>query len=136
VAGECAQHGYFFAAPPQLDLDLLAGADTQRAPVSFSRPDFVVIPGPKSRDLFNRAIDNYLDLFSIRRSLFLDQAIGLFHQVESALRLKLAMLLSTAQVGKAAVLPARLDELRGRSSAFDKDRHVEAAKARARALDR
>lgn len=96
VAGECAQHGFFFAAPQQRDLDLLTEADSLRAQVSFSRSDFLVIPGPKSRDLFNRAIDNYLDLFSSRQLVFLDQAIGLLHQVEPALRLKLAMLLSTA----------------------------------------
>jgi putative DNA methylase len=96
VAGECAEHGFFFAAPQQLDLELLDQADNQRTQVSFAHSDFVVISGPKSRDLLNRAIDNYLDLFSSRQLLFFDQAMGLLKQVEPALRLKLAMLLSTA----------------------------------------
>lgn len=96
VAGECPEHGFFFAAPQQSDLDQLAEADGLCSEVKFQRSDFVVISGPKSRDLFNRGIDNYLDLFSSRQLLVLDAAIDQLQHVEAELRLKLAMLISTA----------------------------------------
>lgn len=96
VAGECPIHGFFFAAPQQHDLDHLTEADDLRSQIGFQRSDFAVVSGPKSRDLFNRGIDNYLDLFSSRQLLFLDHAINLLNTVEPALHLKLAMLVSTA----------------------------------------
>lgn len=96
VAGECVSHGFFFAAPQQQDVDSLAEADSLRDQVGLKPAEFPVVAGPKSRDLFNHGIDNYLDLFSSRQLLFLDHAIRLLGQVEPPLRLKLAMLLSTA----------------------------------------
>ncbi len=96
IVGECAEHGIFFAAPSQADLDLIAQADKQRASVQFDDADFTVAYGPKSSQLIKREIRSYLDLFSSRQLLFLQAATEAIAQLDSDVRLKLALLLSTA----------------------------------------
>jgi putative DNA methylase len=96
VVGECVEHGLFFAAPQQPDLDLIDYANNKREDLEFSAADFGIIPGPKSLDLLKRGIRSYLDLFSSRQLLYLHHAINALRKVEPPARLKLAMLVSTS----------------------------------------
>lgn len=96
IVGECLEHGIFFAAPQKADLDLIAHADTMRGSLEFKEVDFKVNTGPKSIDLINHGIQNYLELFSSRQLFYLRYAIDFLSQFEPAIRLKMAMLISTS----------------------------------------
>jgi putative DNA methylase len=96
IVGECKEHGLFFAAPQQADRDSIAHADERRSQLSFSAADFRIETGPKSRDLLNRGIDSYLDLFSSRQLLFLSKTIDKLEPFEPLVRLNLALLVSTS----------------------------------------
>ncbi len=106
IAGKCPAHGLFFAPPRAADLDAIARADAQREQCGFDPADFAVLPGPKSKSLLVRGIDNYLDLFSSRQLLYLQAAITHGGNISpspplsrsSALltRLNLALLVSTS----------------------------------------
>ncbi|MCP4427821.1 MAG: hypothetical protein GY803_25340 [Chloroflexi bacterium] len=75
ITGKCPTHGLFFAPPRPTDLAAIARADALREQRRFDAADFAVTPGPKSKSLFVRGIDNYLDLFSSRQLLYLQTAI-------------------------------------------------------------
>lgn len=96
IVGECPEHNLFFAAPRASDLKLIQQADAARASLDFCQTDFSIVPGPKSIDLVNRGIQNYLELFSGRQLLYLRHAIDELGQVDPPVRLKLAMLVSTS----------------------------------------
>jgi len=96
VAGECAEHGFFFAAPQATDLAQIKQADALRSELALVASDFAVLPGPKSSDLLKRGIACYLDLFSSRQLLFFASAMRLLADVETTVQLKFALLLSTA----------------------------------------
>ncbi len=86
----------FFKTPDAADRVALAAADRQRERLPFARPDFVVELGRKSRQLAAHGVDNYLDLFSSRQLLYLEQAIRLLPAFKPAVRLNLALLVSTS----------------------------------------
>lgn len=96
VVGKCPTHRLFFAAPQQADLDLIAAANEARKNITLRTADFLIATGPKSKDLLNRGIDNYLDLFSSRQLLYLQHAIAGIATLDTDARLKLAMLISTS----------------------------------------
>ena len=96
IAGRCPQHGLFFKAPAAADLAAIERANDKRPALAFIRHDFVVEPGHKSIQLIRRGIDNYLDLFSSRQLLVLEQAINHLNGEEPLLRLNLALLISTS----------------------------------------
>ncbi len=98
VVGECPVHGLFFAAPQVADLEASRRADRQRAKLRFDAADFAIAPGPKSLDLQKRGIHTYLDLFSSRQLLYLQACVDELARldVSPAIRLKLALLISTA----------------------------------------
>ena len=96
VVGKCKTHRLFFAAPQQHDLALLAQANALRANIALEPTNFPIMPGPKSKDLGNRGIHSYLDLFSSRQLLYLQHAITALDGLEHDVRLKLAMLVSTS----------------------------------------
>ena len=96
VAGECAKHGFFFAAPQADDFRMIKTADERRHEVVFRDSDFSILPGPKSSDLLRRNITSYLDLFSSRQLLFFDALAEALQDVDPELRLKFALLVSTA----------------------------------------
>lgn len=86
----------FFKQPDDLDLARLLQANDVRAQLSFCRDEFVIENGRKSRQLHARNINNYLDLFSSRQLIYLDCAIKLLPRFAPAVRLNLAMLVSTS----------------------------------------
>ncbi|GBC63618.1 hypothetical protein DENIS_4616 [Desulfonema ishimotonii] len=96
IAGECPDHGMFFSAPRQADLDRISLADAERENADFDGDDFRIASGPKSSDLLRRGIFSYPDLFSGRQLLFLRHAIDALKTVETPIRLKLALLISTS----------------------------------------
>jgi putative DNA methylase len=96
VVGECAEHGLFFAAPQQEDIDAMMFADNQRSELGFDSKSFEIVPGPKSSDLVKRGITNYLDVFSSRQLAYLRHAIDSLKDVDSSAQLKLALLISTS----------------------------------------
>ena len=90
------QKGLLFKVPDAADVALLAEAETVRAELPFERADFAIDPGRKSRQLTPRGIANYLDLFSSRQLIFLDQAIRLLPQFTPEVKLNLGLLVSTS----------------------------------------
>ena len=87
----------FFAPPSETDLELVRQADNVRGTLDFGTlADFTIVPGPKSADLVNHGITNYLDLFSSRQLLFLQRGITLLPTFEPLVRLNLALLISTS----------------------------------------
>ncbi|MBN1992243.1 MAG: hypothetical protein JW953_06035 [Anaerolineae bacterium] len=97
IVGNCPQHGLFFRTPGQADLARLEEADRQRAQLDFgSVEDFAVKNGPKSGDLLGRNIHSYLDLFTSRQLLYLNEAIKQLGGYHGAVKLNLATLVSTS----------------------------------------
>lgn len=97
VVGQCPEHGLFFTSPTPADLNQITQADARRADLDFgTREDFVVKPGPKSSDLIRRGITSYLDLFSSRQLLYLNEAIRVLSSFDRLIRLNLALLVSTS----------------------------------------
>jgi len=97
ISGVCSEHGFFFRSPGETDLDKIRQADSLRANLSFNEArNFVVQSGPKSGDLLKRNISTYLDLFTSRQLFYLDNAIRLLKNHKGAIRLNLALLISTS----------------------------------------
>jgi len=97
VVGQCSRHGLFFVEPGPADRAQLALADSRRPALSLGpRSAFAVAAGPKSRDLLSRGVTNYLDLFSSRQLLYLEQAMALLPQFAPLVRLNLGLLISTS----------------------------------------
>lgn len=97
IAAQCAQHGLFFRSPAESDLTRLRAADGLRGQLDFSPLcDFDIIAGPKSGDLLARQVHTYLELFSSRQLLYLHHAIQLLQSYQGAVKLNLALLVSTS----------------------------------------
>lgn len=96
VAGRCPKHGAFYKAPDENDQRLWAAAEAQRPILNHRYDDFVVEDGEKSYQLLRRGIVNYLDLFSSRQLIFLAAALDHLPVDDPALRLNLALLVSTS----------------------------------------
>lgn len=97
VVATCPTHGLFFASPRPDDLHRLQEADSVRHDL-FPDPldHFRVDPGPKSRDLVQRRITSYLDLYSSRQLLYLRHAIDALDALPPLIRLNFALLISTS----------------------------------------
>jgi putative DNA methylase len=97
IVGVCPKHGLFFRPPGQADLERINKANQQREGLDFEPlADFAIQNGPKSGDLIGRNIYSYLDLFSSRQLLYLHRAIGLLRDYHGAVKLNLALLVSTS----------------------------------------
>ncbi|MCB8922477.1 MAG: hypothetical protein H6662_12900 [Ardenticatenaceae bacterium] len=96
VAGECQEHGFFFNAISQIELDTLGYTNKQRPLYPFSPTDFAIMPGPKSKSLLDRNIDSYLDVYNSRQLMFLKEAVAILPEFDPLVRLNLALLLSTS----------------------------------------
>ena len=97
VVAACPTHGLFFVAPRSADLLQLEAADAQRSRLLPDARDAFDIPfGPKSRDLRGRGVVSFLELFSTRQLIYLEEAIRLLPRFEPLVRLNLALLVSTS----------------------------------------
>jgi SAM-dependent methyltransferase len=96
VVGECPAHGLFFTTPGPQEQAAIAQANTARATLPFAPADFAIAPGPKSQNLLDRQVHSYLDLFTSRQLLFLQQAIAALRPFAPPIQLNLALLVSTA----------------------------------------
>ena len=97
VVGHCYQHGLFFASPTPEDEERLAAADARRPSLALGpTAHFAVDGGPKSRDLLSHSVNSYLDLFSSRQLLYLEQALAVLPGFDPLVRLNLALLVSTS----------------------------------------
>ena len=97
VVGECAQHGLFYRAPSQHDLNLIHEVNRIRDELDFgATEDFLVGEGPKSSDLIRHRIKSYLEVFSSRQLLYLHCAIKHLQGYTDIERLNLAALVSTS----------------------------------------
>ncbi len=96
VYAKCPQHGRFFNTPNAIvETQNIA---SQPYPTRPQLPplEFIIPPGPKSNSLKERKIFSYLDLFSHRQLLFLQQVITQLPNYPITIRLPLALLISTA----------------------------------------
>lgn len=97
VAGECPEHGPFFAPPRAGDLARLQQAERRAGAIALPDEPFAVRPGPKSSDLIRAGIRSYLELFTARQLLFLDRAVRFVRGIPDPLeRLHMALLISTS----------------------------------------
>lgn len=97
IIGQCPNHGLFFASPTSEDRNRIDEANQLRLSLDFNSNEFFkVSPGPKSQDLINHKVHNYLDLFSSRQLLYLDYAIRGLQNLDAPIRLNLALLVSTS----------------------------------------
>ncbi len=97
VVGHCSQHGLFFASLSPGDRERLAAADARRPSMALgSDTAFAVDGGPKSRDLLSHNVSDYLDLFSSRQLLYLEQAMAVLPRFDPLIRLNLSLLVSTS----------------------------------------
>ncbi len=97
IAANCPEHGFFFRVPSQSDLDKVKQADELRTRLDFGEIEiFAIQNGPKSGDLSKRNITCYLELFTSRQLLYLNNAINLLKNYKGAVRLNLALLISTS----------------------------------------
>jgi putative DNA methylase len=72
-------------------------ANSARSEVAARLPDwFQVTAGAKSATLISQGVASYLDLFSSRQLLYIDSAARCLRQLPEAIRLKLALLISTS----------------------------------------
>jgi putative DNA methylase len=94
VAGHCNDHGFSFARVTDDDLARLAMAEAQRPRIEDE--GLAVMPGPKSSDLIRRGISHYADLFTARQLLYLESARAHLGALDEAMRLNLALLVSTS----------------------------------------
>ena len=93
----CERHGLFFRSPSESDHAHIREANARRAVLKLGPPDhFAIVDGPKSGDLLRRGVRSYLDLFSSRQLLYLDESIRLLQDYRDAEKLNLAMLVSTS----------------------------------------
>ncbi len=93
----CDEHGYLFRPPGESDLALIELADRHRRDLDFGPDsDFKVKDGPKSGDLLKRNVYSYLDVFSSRQLMYLDQCIRQLRDYTGADKLNLGMLVSTS----------------------------------------
>ncbi len=93
----CDEHGYLFRPPGESDLALIELADSHRRNLDFGpAADFKVKDGPKSGDLLKRSVHSYLDVFSSRQLMYLDQCIRQLRDYTGASKLNLGMLVSTS----------------------------------------
>lgn len=96
LAGHCAQHGFFLKSPDPFDRELQLKTNELRGRINLPRAEFIVQAGDKSHHLLRRGINNYLDLFSSRQLLFMEHALASLPDDDPAIRLNLALLLSTS----------------------------------------
>ena len=93
----CDEHGHLFRPPGESDLALIRRADSYRRNLDFGDPsNFQVKRGPKSGDLLKRNVHSYLDVFSSRQLMYLDQSIRLLSEYAGPSKLNLGMLVSTS----------------------------------------
>lgn len=96
LVGHCSQHKLFFKPLDDADWQLWQRVGAMRAALPFDWEQFQIEPGRKSKELVRQGIDNYLDLFSTRQLLFLQEAIALLPGFEEVVRLNLGLLVSTS----------------------------------------
>ncbi len=97
IVGSCARHGLFHKSLDSYDQKLVQQANEEfehSTQLVFSQ--FTISGGPKSRDLLARNVNSYLDLFTRRQLLYIEQAIRLLANVPSEHRLWLGLLVSTS----------------------------------------
>lgn len=96
VAGHCPEHGLFHKSPDWRDHVAQACANDRRAALTLPFEAFRVVAGDKSIQLENRNVFNYLDLFSSRQLIFLNEAIRRLPNDDPIVRLNLGLLVSTS----------------------------------------
>lgn len=96
IVGRCPAHNLFFKELAGSDRLIFERANKERPFLRLNRSDFQIEEGRKSRQLILRGIDNYLDLFSSRQLIYLDEATKLLPKYEPLIRLNLALLVSTS----------------------------------------
>lgn len=95
LVSQCSSHGLQYRSLSFADRELLAAANARRSGLDFGS-DLEIVHGPKSSDLIRRGVRSYLDLFSSRQLLYLQNAIEILGKFEGHVRLYLALLVSTS----------------------------------------
>lgn len=97
IVGLCRHDGRFFKTPEKEDMELLVESETRRGELNLgTEKEFLVPKGPKSRDLHNRNVTDFQELFTSRQLMYLNVCNGLLKAFEPKDRLWLALLVSTS----------------------------------------
>lgn len=86
----------FFKQPDESDLQKIADANALRPDFGETAAQFVVGRGPKSDILLAQGIDSYLELFSSRQLLVINEMLTQLRKVDGLHKLNLGLLLSTS----------------------------------------
>jgi len=97
VVGWCSEHGQFYKSVSEYDLCCLARARKEANKLEFKDShDFRVPPGPKSDDLLRRRVKRFVDLFTARQRLYIDNSHKLLQQLSQEDKVWLGLLVSTS----------------------------------------
>jgi DNA modification methylase len=97
VATRCAEHGLALGRPQAVDHELVRPGGEEHPPLTLgATADFAIGPGPKSGDLLRLGVTSYLELFSPRQLIYLDEAIRQVAAADPVTHLTLALLISTS----------------------------------------
>ena len=96
IVGHGKNRKLFFKSVEIEDILKIEKADILRSNLSLNPDQFAVENGRKTRQLLQRGVENYLDLFSSRQLLYLDSSIRHLQELPELARLNLGMLVSTS----------------------------------------
>jgi putative DNA methylase len=97
VFGRCESHGEFIKSPDSFDEEK-AKESSSGIPSRLLELDgeFIVSPGPKSKDLIKRGITRYTDLFTARQLIYIEHSIQLLNSPQYCDNEWLGLILSTS----------------------------------------
>ncbi|MCA9927022.1 MAG: hypothetical protein KC419_01040, partial [Anaerolineales bacterium] len=96
IVGSAKGRQLFFKALDEDDHALFADVNKLRDQIDFDRDAFEVDRGRKSVQLYQRGVENYLDLFSTRQLLYLERAVKHLRPLPALIHVNLALLVSTS----------------------------------------
>ena len=97
ILGQCEQHGQFYKPLDQEDVTLLKNIEKKLERYKIPNGSlFKILPGPKSKDLLNRNIERYDQLFTPRQLYFLYNTKELIKEIPEEHKIWLSLLISTS----------------------------------------